>query len=243
MHELPRFFVFKGAIKRSRFLIEDSQVINHMRVVMRLKKGDKIELFDGEGREYIATIGFLTKTQAAGIVESEKDQSDYAKPAVFLAQALPKAGKLDDIVRMNTELGVQGFVLFDTAYAVVKKETYTKQKMFRLKRVAVEALRQSEAKVLPEFYGPMPFEEALDFKADYKLLLHSRDIPNAKNLLDVKKDIKPGKIVIVYIGPEGGFSATEIELAESKGAQICYLDLPILRTQTAGVVTNAIVLA
>ncbi len=243
MQQLPRFFVYKGAIKRKRFLIEDSQTINHMRVVLRLNKGDKIELFDGEGREYIASIGFLTKTQAAGIVETEKDQSEYTKPAVFLAQALPRSGKLDTIVRMNTELGVQGFVLFDSEYAVVKKETYTKTKMLRLQRVAVEAVRQAEAKILPDFYGPMSFVEALDFKADYKLLLHSREVASAKNLLELKSEIKAGSLVLVFIGPEGGFSPTEVDLAVSKGAQVCYLDLPILRTETAGVVANAIVLA
>jgi 16S rRNA (uracil1498-N3)-methyltransferase len=233
MKQLPRFFIYKGAIKRKRFLIEDLQTVNHLRMVLRLKKGDQIELFDGEGREYVATIGFLTKIQVAGIIDFQKEQVAVTKPAIFLAQALPRAGKLDTIVRMNTELGVQGFVLYDTEYSVAKKESYNEQKIERLERVAVEALRQCEGKVLPDFYGAMSFTEALDFKSDYKLVLHSREI----------EEIKPGSIVIVFIGPEGGFSPNELAAAQEKGAEIVYLDLPILRTETAGVVANAILLA
>lgn len=243
MKQLPRFFINKGAIKRKRFLIDDLQTVNHMRMVLRLKKGDQIELFDGEGHEYVATIGFLTKTQAAGVVDLEKEMPEVTKPAVFLAQSLPRAGKMDTIVRMNTEIGVQGFVLYDTEYSVTKKETYTSQKIEHLERVGIEALRQCEGKVMPDFYGPMSFAEALDFKADYKLLLHSREIPGARNILEVKKEIKAGSIVLVYIGPEGGFSPAELDLAKNKGASVVYIDMPILRTETAGIVTNAILLA
>lgn len=243
MKQLPRFFIGKGGIKRKRFLIDDAQVVNHMRMVLRLKKGDKIELFDGEGREFIATIGYLAKAQAAGIVDEDIIVAGTGKPAIFLAQALPKAGKLDTIVRMNTEVGVQGFVLFDSEYSIAKKESYNAEKVMRLARVAVEALRQCEGKVMPDFYGPMSFAEALDFKADHKFILHSRNVAEAKNILEVKPNVKEGSLVIVFIGPEGGFSPAEIELAQSKGAEVVYIDIPILRTETAGVVADAILMA
>jgi 16S rRNA (uracil1498-N3)-methyltransferase len=243
MKQLPRFFITKSAIKRKRFLIEDALTARHMRLVLRLKKGARIVLFDGEGGEYNATLGFLSLTQAAGVVDEVLESKQTSKPAVFLAQALPRAGKMDGIVRMNTELGVQGFVLFDSEYSVAKKEAYSPEKMKRLQRVTIEALRQSEGAIMPDLYGPMGFSEALDFKADHKFLLHSRMTQGVADLYQLKKKVKPGEIVLVFIGPEGGFSPAELELAAKKGAQLVYLDLPVLRTETAGVVVDAILLS
>lgn len=243
MSQLPRFFINKKEIKRKRFLISDPVIVKHMRLVLRMKKGDSLVLFDGEGGEYEATLGFLSKEEAAGIISKEIIQVEPAKPALFLAQALPKAGKLDSIIRMNTELGAQGFVLFDSEYSIVKREDYSAEKVSRFARVAVEALRQSEGKIMPDFYGPMSFSEALDFKADHKLLLHSRNVKNAQNLTEVKSEIKPGEMVLVYIGPEGGFSPSELVEAESKNCSIVYMDLPVLRTETAGVAVAAILLS
>ena len=243
MKQVPRFFIQKTDIKRKRFLISDPQIVNHMRSVLRLKKGATIELFDGEGNELIATLGYISKEQAAGVVEGVKPNTQAPKPAVFLAQALPRAGKFDGIVRMNTELGVQGFVLYDTEYSVTKAVSYTEAKVERLKRVTVEAVRQSEAKVIPDFYGPMSFKEALEFKADHKLILHSRSLADSQNINKVKEQIKPGEIVLVFIGPEGGFSPNEIKIAQEANATFIYLDLPILRTETAGVVVDGILLS
>ncbi len=243
MKQLHRFYVPAENIKKLRFLIEDESAIKHMRQVLRLEKGDPIVLFDGEGHEYDAKLGFLTKEQAAGVVNKEIKLDRTPKPAVFIAQALPRAGKFDDIVRMNTEIGVQGFVLFESEYSVAKIDNYPEAKVERLRRVALEALRQSEGIWLPDFYGPETFASALDFKADVKLVLHSRMSEQALSLKKLAETIKPEQTVLIFIGPEGGFSPTELKVAEEKGAQIVYLDLPILRTETAGIVASGILLS
>ena len=243
MKQIHRFFVPAGSIKKLRFLLEDATTVKHMRVVLRLKKGDKIELFDGEGKEYDATIGFLTTEQAAGVVDGEKDVTAKIMPPLFLAQSLPRAGKLDEVIRMNTEIGVQGFILFESEYSIAKKETYGEDKMARLARVSTESLRQSEGLINPDFYGPMTFAEALDFKADLKILLHSRLTEGAVDLHEFKKQMGLDKITIMYIGPEGGFSPKELKLAAEKGVQVGYLKLPILRTETASAVASGILLS
>jgi 16S rRNA (uracil1498-N3)-methyltransferase len=239
MHSIPRFYLDKSNIKRKRFLLEDERIVRHMGMVLRLKKGDKIILFDGEGGEYEATLGFLSKKQAAGIVESENFVVNEASSKITLAQSLPRAGKLDDVIRMNTEVGVEEFILFESEYSVAKAGSVTESKIERLNKVALEALRQSEGNVAPVIKGAVSYTELLESTMtgyDCRILLHSRNTKNSQNLVVIKTGLKPGIKILVIIGPEGGFSPKEIKLARDNGCLTGYLNLPVLRTETAGVV-------
>jgi 16S rRNA (uracil1498-N3)-methyltransferase len=240
MKNLPRFYIKKENIKRKRFLLEDERVVRHMGLVLRLKKGDGIELFDGEGKEYKAIIGFLTKKQAAGVVESESVVEIKDKLFITLAQSLPRAGKLDSIIKMNTEVGVQKFIFFESEFSVAKMESMTEQKMNRLHKVALEALRQSEGNITPIIGKAVSYKEIISTSDyDLKLLLHSRDTKGSKSLSEIKKDIKTKMNILVLIGPEGGFSDKEISMAKESDCKIVFLDLPILRIETAGVVVTS----
>ena len=243
MQKTPRFFISKFQIKRKRFLLEDERVVKHMGLVMRLKKGDKIILFDGEGKEYNAVLGYISKKQAAGVVESEGIVESKTKFHITLAQSLPRAGKLDDVVRMNTEVGVEKFILFESEYSIAKAESVNDPKLQRLQKVIVESLRQSEGTVMPSIEGAISYSELLkmpDF--DSKIILHSRDTKDSKSLIEIKKKIKDGSKVLIIIGPEGGFAPKEISLAKENGCVVAYLSLPVLRTETAGVVVSAFLL-
>lgn len=239
--KLHRFFVNKNEIKRRRFVITDKALANHIHSVLRLSKGDRIELFDGTGVVYVGLIGFLTKEQISGVIEEEIITEKSNKPAIFLAQALPKAGKLARIIRMNTEIGVDGFILFESEYSQCRKEAMTEDRVDRLNRVAIEAVGQSRGLILPEIYGPMSFAETFEFKADHKYILHTDS--KGMNIMEAKKEIKPEDTVIIYIGAEGGFSPKEILKAKQNDAKFIYIDLPILRTETAGVVASSILRA
>jgi len=243
MHNIPRFYISKSQIKRKRFLLEDERIVRHICLVLRLKKGDKIILFDGKGGEYQATLGFLSRKQVAGIIETEKFVESDANIKITLAQSLPRAGKLDDVIRMNTEVGVQDFILFESEYSVAKTESVNEQKLQRLTKVALEAIRQSEGSIVPEIKGAISFQELLGKTGfDSKILLHSRMIEGSQNLINIKNKVKSDSKILIIIGPEGGFSPKEITLAQKNGCQITHLNLPILRTETAGVVVSSYLL-
>jgi len=243
MQNTPRFFIDKSQIKRKRFLIEDERSVRHMGLVLRMKKGDSLILFDGEGFEYNATLGFLSKKQAAGVVEDIVEVEIASKIMITLAQSLPRAGKMDDIVRMNTEIGVDSYIFFESEYSVAKKESFTISKIERLNKVVLEALRQSEGKITPRITGPLVFEEITNLGGyDIKILLHSRNVDGSTNLPNIKKELNSTAKVLMVIGPEGGFSPKEVAIAKKNGCKIAYLDLPILRTETAGVVANSFLL-
>jgi len=236
-----RFFVDSKSHTARNFLITDKTTVGHISLVLRLKKGDEIILFDGFGTEYEAKIGYIDKKQVAGLILRAYQCQLPDKPKVLLAQSLPRAGKMDDIVRMNTEAGIIGFILFESENSIPKVEDYTETKVEHLKKVAQEALRQSEGVLLPEFKGPIKFNDLLKADADKKIILHSRDVEGSINLKEIQ--IQKNETVVLVIGPEGGLSPREVESAKSAGFTIAHLDMPILRTETAGIVASGIILS
>jgi 16S rRNA (uracil1498-N3)-methyltransferase len=240
--QLPRFYINKLNIKRRRFLIDDPEEVKHL-LVTRIRKGDKVVLFDGDGGEYLATVGFLSREQAAGVVEKEEFSVFPARPKIYLGQGMPRAGKLDDIIRMNTEAGVSGFVLFESEFSLAKKESFTAPKMERLERVAVQALRQSEGLFLPQFEGPFLYKEVAALSFTRFVLLHAREDKIARNIYEIKKEFKNDDRVLLLVGPEGGFSPQEVDFAKEHKFDLVFLNLPVMRTETAGIAASAILLS
>lgn len=239
---MARFYVNPKNLFQDKFLISDENLCNYLRQVLRINKGAVVELFDGKGGEYKAEIRFLDKAQVSGVI-LEKKIYEEEYPYVMLAQAFPKAGKADEIVRMNTEVGVSEFLFFKSEYSVPMLESYDEKKIERLERVAIEAARQSERKVLPTISKSCTFDEMLKTEADIKLLLHSRGIEGTIDISEVKKLIKKGKTVVLAIGPEGGFSPAELAKATKAGFKLIHLKLPVMRTETAGVVVSSILIS
>jgi len=233
MSQLPRFYVEQKEVFRDRFLITSPDVCKHLRQILRIGKGARIVLFDGQGNEYEGEIRYLDKSQVSGIVDKKWVLTENW-PNIILAQALPKAGKADDIVRMNTEAGVREFVFFKSEYSIPPKESYDQKKVERLQRVANEAGRQSERGYLPSIGPAISFDELLEAEIDLKLMLHSRNVEGAMSLTQIRAAFPNPASILVAIGPEGGFSPIEVSQAQEKGFKIVYLNTPILRTETAG---------
>lgn len=248
MADIPRFFIPADKIFNGKFELEDPQDIKKIRKVLRLKQGDLIELNNNQGGIFTAEIEKLQKSDVKGIIKNESENiknQTISKPHIILAQALPKGSKMDDIIRMCTEVGVDEFIPFENEYCVIRlKDLGDKRlskKMQRWEKIAKEASRQSERNHIPVIHKPVSFQNLLDFKADHKLVLHSREENSDSDIHEVKNEIKPRETVLVLIGPEGGFSNIELE-SFPEDFKTIHLNLPILRTQTAGVVIAGILL-
>jgi len=247
-----RLFVKKENIYRDKFIIPDRDTAKYLRKVLRLNVGDKISLFDGEGKEYAAEIRLLRNDVVKGKIldaEDSRVKADSSRESylpgyrptltLILAQAFPRAGKLDEIVRMNTEIGVSEFLFFESEFSVVKAQNFPESKLARLSRVVKEAARQSERLIIPKLTIAGDFPAALNYPADFKILLHSRQVQGSQNLNELKSRIPDKAKLLLLVGPEGGFSKREVALAIGQSVKIAHLNLPILRTETAGIVTAA----
>ena len=222
-----------------RFKLEDRSQLKKIRQVLRLQSGDEIDLFDGKGIVYHCVLEIVSSELVTGRVEDKQYITDKSRFRLTLAQALPKAGKLDDIVRMCTEVGVSQFVFFESEYSVVKAKDYKPAKLERLAKIIEEAARQSERNTVPEIYGITSFKDLVtNPNINTKIVFATEDLNNSINVEVVKSQLleKQIKDIELIIGPEGGFSKSELDFAAANNVIIAGMNLPILRTETAGVV-------
>ncbi len=245
--DIPRFFINSSNIQEKIVNIENHKDIKKIRSILRLKSGDLLILIDEDGKNYLSKILEIDKKHISTQIKQElKPNLDHQnaknKPYIILAQSLTRSGKMSDIIRMNTEIGVREFVLFESQYSVSKLKQFKISKLIHLREIAKEATRQSEQNQIPQIHEPISFKNLLNYKKDLGLLFVARKSINVKFLKDIKSEIKKNKRILVVIGPEGGFTKEEQRLALEKNFQLVNLNFPILRTQTAGVVINSILL-
>lgn len=211
--------------------------VNHIRNVLRMKKGDEISVSNGvDDTEYRYGIEEITENAVFCRLRFTKDADVELPVRVTLFQGLPKGDKMEWIVQKCTELGVSEIVPVETARSVVKLDAAKKtKKTARWQTIAQSAAEQSRRRVVPSVHEPVSMEEAVRMaeSADVRLIPYelSREDPGTKEVLD---RIRPGDSVAVFIGPEGGFEKSEVALAEGAGITKVSLGRRILRTETAG---------
>lgn len=201
--------------------------------VLRMKVSEKAVFLDNTGFEYEAAISKLSeKFGEAKILEKRKNS---AEPEIFLTlyQALPKKRELFEwVLQKGTEIGVSAFVPLITE----RTERGEIGKPERLQRILQEAAEQCGRGKIPTLLPAVSFNEMLNnAHAPLKILLHT----------NVTMSLSKGEQslnISLAVGPEGGFSEQEAELAKKHGWEIASLGPRILRTETAGMAGASLLL-
>lgn len=208
--------------------------------VRRLAVADQVVLFDGAGRQARAT---LTKL-GPGTVTLEVDQpatiARSQRPQIIMLVALIKGQRMEWCLQKLVELGVDRVVPFAAARSVVRLDAdraHTRQR--RLQAIAVDAARQCERDDVPEVSPISSFPDAIRLAdaADRRILLFERE---TRPLAEVLGGAPPTSVALL-VGPEGGFTADEVEAARAAGFESVGLGPRILRAETAAVTAAAIV--
>lgn len=232
-----RFFVPSSLIKGKKVSITGSDV-KHIRNVLRLKKGDKVTILDGEGSTHLAQIAAIGSAQVH--LEILKSSSkDLPKRKVSLFQGVPKGAKMDFIVQKATELGVDRIVpvVFERTVPDLREKAAAKQK--RWWKIAEEAAKQSERLTIPEVLPPRDFDAATRLLSEYDGILVFWEDESGRLVSDaVVPDLK--KLAVV-VGPEGGMTLTEVKKMVALGAKTVTFGDFLLRTETAAIAALAIV--
>jgi len=205
----------------------------HLSRVLRLKEQDEILINDLKGQDYLGRIETIDKNETKVELREKVPESNESSLKLTLFQGLPKAGKMDLIVQKCTELGVQRIVPVVTERVVVKNSSEFK-KLDRLKRICLEAAKQSKRSVLPEITEPMSFAELLMEMKRLDVFVVPYENQEEYGFLTLKKELANISSMGIFVGPEGGFTEKEIDLLKDKGAKILTLGNRILRTETAG---------
>lgn len=214
--------------------------VNHIKNVMRLKKGDEISVRTGQDdREYRYGIEEFTDSEVVCRLRFVKEADVELPVKVYIFQGLPKADKMELIIQKAVELGAAEIIPVEMRRSVVKLDASKKtKKTQRWQAIAESAAKQSRRAVVPMVREPMTMEEAVRFaeqNTDVRLLPYELQEADGSTR-DVMDGIREGSAVSIFIGPEGGFDPVEVELAREAGIRPISLGKRILRTETAALV-------
>lgn len=212
------------------------QDFNHVKNVLRMKVGDTFLVSLNSKSHLCKIVEIFSESLTAEIVE--ENYMDTSLPIdVYLFQGMPKSDKLELIIQKAVELGVYQIIPVQMERSIAKiEDKKVKQKVERFNAISQSAAEQCKRSFVPTVKEPLSFKLALEYAKSLDLILLPYE--NQKGILSTKENlvkIKKGDKVAVFIGPEGGFSDKEIELAKEQNANLISLGKRILRTETASI--------
>ncbi|HCR46745.1 MAG TPA: 16S rRNA (uracil(1498)-N(3))-methyltransferase [Marinobacter hydrocarbonoclasticus] len=214
----------------------DDNAANHVGRVLRMQAGQALQLFNGDGQDYRATITEAGKKHVQVEVQEAAENETESPLRVVLAQTLSKGDRMDYAVQKAVEMGVSEIVPLTTERCDVKLKGDREDKRLRhWQQVAISAAEQCGRARVPDIQPVMTVQQWLEHAraCDLRLVLHHRT-ERSLNTLE-----KPSSIALM-IGPEGGLTAEEIALAEDNGFLPVALGPRVLRTETAPVAAIAL---
>ena len=239
---MSRFYVLPENVGRKEIVVEGREA-RHIRDVMRLSEKDAVVVFDGTGREYSGFIKEVDDKVKKIVVEivTTKVPTEGEGPQIVLAQALPKKGKMDYICEKATELGVSRIVPLVTSRTIVRPEYQKCRKMVsRWKKIVVEAAKQCGRSDVPVVESITNFKDIAAKVDEYDLVLFAYLADTTVPLKDVLREVRAGK-VLIFIGPEGDFTADEVQMVDRENCRFVSLGRRVLKSDTAGLYALSVV--
>ena len=236
---MHRFYVDNLSELNKSVTIEGEDV-NHIKNVLRLTVGDSITISDGSSRDYECVIASISDVVTADIVDIH-DCNAELPVKLRLFQGVPKADKFELIIQKAVELGAAEIIPVMMERTVVKLDDKKQdKKLERYRKIAEAAAKQSRRGIIPEVSSYISFKNAVktlteaDDKVKRLIMVpyeSAEGMDYARNIIASAGEYDE---IDIFIGPEGGFADSEIELAKQNGASIISLGNRILRTETAG---------
>lgn len=231
-----QFFVEPSQIQGNRIMITGSDV-NHIKNVLRMKVGDEIAVSNGmDGKEYRCGIEAFAEDEIVCGLRFIKEDGVELPSKIYLFQGLPKADKMELIIQKAVELGAFEVIPVAAKRCVVRlDEKKAAGKISRWQGIAEAAAKQSKRAVIPKVHPVLSMKEAVAYaqNMDVKLIPYelAEGMQHTKQMIEA---VKPEQSIAVFIGPEGGFEESEIQMAREAGIEPVTLGRRILRTETAG---------
>lgn len=203
----------------------DQEESRHLTKVLRLKEGQKAEVFDGKGNLYLCTVSVPNPKKASLEIESSSFKQE--KFYVNLAVAPPKnLARWEWLMEKATEFGVDRIIPFVSSNSERKV-----LKLERQRKILISAAKQSLKQSIPDLMPLGSFDDLLKMDFEDKFIAHCYENDSSKTHL--KDACKAKRESLILIGPEGDFSEKEVELAIRSGFRAVSLGNSRLRTETA----------
>ncbi|MCI8327574.1 MAG: 16S rRNA (uracil(1498)-N(3))-methyltransferase [Lachnospiraceae bacterium] len=230
-----------------QFFVEDEQIekeyvtivgddVRHIGNVLRMRPGEEIRISNGKGMDFFCEIAEVTADSVkAKILERTAEDTELPN-RILLFQAIPKGERMEYVIQKAVELGVYEIIPVEMKYCVVRLDEKKKEKKReRWQAIAKSAAKQAKRSRIAQIHSVMSYREAIEYarQCEYCLVPYENE-RGMSATREVLNRIETGKDISVIIGPEGGFSEEEIELAR-QDMDVISLGKRILRTDTAAV--------
>ena len=226
----PRFYC-PVTLPSSGLFELPADAAHHAHRVLRLRTGDAVQLFDGEGHARNGNISEISGKHVTVNIHSTSAEQSRPDLHIVLAQAMTSSEKMDWIVQKATELGAQEVQPVQTQRSVAKLSSERAEKRAEHWRgVVVAACEQSGRNDLLQVHPPIDLSH---------WLATQRNAPGNKFILlpdgavTLHALAAPQNPVTLLIGPEGGFNPEEALMAKQSGFTPVLLGPRVLRTETA----------
>lgn len=215
-----RAFFYTAGAEKDECVFLDKDEHNHLFKILRGRAGETVLLLDGNGKKMTAEIQNDKSLKVLSVENcSELPQKIY----VFMAP--PRKQKLDVLLKQCCELGVAGIVIMQCDFSVANPDNVN-----RWHELLQEGCKQSNNPFVPEIIGPVKFKQALELVKARQMLGTFGAIRESEG---DKEKLSGVEKLAFFVGPEGGFSPSEIEMIESEKFVGISLGPYILRLETA----------
>jgi 16S rRNA (uracil1498-N3)-methyltransferase len=214
---------------------------HHLTRVLRLRVGDAVALFDGEGGGHHGEVAAIGRDETRVRLIGPDTRPVDPEFSLTLAQGIPHSDRMEWVIQKGTELGVARVIPVVAARSVVRPPRGRWDRLERWRRVAQAASRQSGRRRVPVVEEPRGWDEVLASlpEAGERLML-CEDPASASTQ---RLSLPPGaRHALVAVGPEGGWSGDEVAAGLRAGLRPIHLGPRILRTETAGVAAVALLM-
>ena len=238
MSRTYRVFVSEEHPAEDEILRLTGEESHHLSKVLRVGVGTQVEAMDGRGKVWRTEV-VEVRPRASSLRILDEKRLEQPPVSFELAVALPKGGRMDDVVRQLTELGVSTISpLLTECGEAGKLAERTEAKLEKWGRIAIEASKQSGNPWLPLICAPRVFGQWLEDLPDGGMRLLGSLGSRTVSLSSLSRG--EANAVAIAIGPEGGFSKVEEDLAEAAGFARVRFSPHVLRVDTAGICALAV---
>ncbi len=240
MKELRRLMIEKSRINKKDNMLSivnlTNKEIHYLTNVLRLSKGEKTLIVDGEGGIWESIITGKTSIELNLISEHKSLFNSSIKPPICIAIVIPKNG-FEEILRMTCEIGVDIIQPLVSTRSVKMAESNLRR--LRWNQIIKESFEQSERLWLPEIRKTLKYKEWIfeDHVTKNYISIAKTRLKQGKDMEDWLQSInKTNQGIWTLIGPEGGWTKDETKLAKDLGISEVNLGNYIMRTSTASIV-------
>jgi len=232
---IPRIYT-EHALASNTIVVLEESASHHLSKVLRMQVGRELIVFNGAGGEYSATISEITKKTVQISVGEHTSDNRESPLQLELAIGISRGERFEWVLQKATELGVTKITPLITERTEVKVSGDRQEKMHeRWQQILTSACEQCQRNILPQLHAPVSIDEWLKtVDSEARFVLHHRDNQG------LPADKKPQSVTLL-IGPEGGLSEREIEVALAQHFFALTLGPRVLRTETAPVAAISLV--